>query len=123
MADHHGIAQKMQEHFQAVWQLGDAWELETSEYEQNRYQFLLHKLAGRRYGNALEIGCGSGCFTRMLAGICDRVVALDIAPAAIERARLQTAGVTQGVIDLRVGNIIEFDLDAGGPWDLIVLSE
>ncbi len=117
------IDQKMRDHYQAVWQRGEAWEFETSEFEQRRYAFLLHRLQGRRYGRVLEIGCGSGCFTRLLAGLADRVVALDIAAAAIERARLHTAGIGPGVVDLRVDNIMDFDLQSECPWDLMVLSE
>ena len=41
----------------------------------------------RRYSRTLEIGCGAGAFTRLLAGVSERVVALDVSPAAIERAR------------------------------------
>jgi SAM-dependent methyltransferase len=123
MIDRSGIHRQMRDHYQAVWQSGDAWEFETSEFEQNRYEFLLKKLGCRRYGQVLEIGCGSGCFTRLLAGVSDRVVALDIAAAAIERARVQTAGAGPGVVDLRVANIMDFDLQAEGTWDLIVFSE
>jgi hypothetical protein len=57
-----------------------------------------------------------------LAHISDRVVALDISEAAIERARVQTAATTN-VVDLRIGNIMEFDVVAEGPWDLMVFSE
>jgi SAM-dependent methyltransferase len=70
---------------------------------------------------ALEIGCGAGAFTRLLASIADRVVAFDIAPTAIARARAMGAGL--GAVDLRVANIMEYDPRAEGPWDLVVMSE
>ena len=122
MTDRNAIDQKMRGHYQSVWQRGDAWDFETSDFEQRRYDFLLQMVQGRRYGRALEIGCGSGRLTRRLAGVCDRVVAVDIAAAAIERARVQTEDVSASV-ELRVANIMEFDVGAEGPWDLIVLSE
>jgi SAM-dependent methyltransferase len=114
----------MQRHYDAVWESGDAWSLETSEYEQRRYDFQIEMLAARRYASTLEIGCGSGGLTRRLATISDRVLALDIAAAAIERARAQTQPVAgSGAIELRVANIMDVDLAAEGSWDLVVFSE
>jgi SAM-dependent methyltransferase len=117
------IGQKMQDHYEAVWKDGDAWSFETSEFEQQRYDHQIALLSPRRYGTTLEIGCGSGCLTRRLAAISDRVVALDISAAAIERARVQTEGAELGAIEFRVANIMDYDVAAEGPWDLIIFSE
>lgn len=122
--DRQAIGRVMQSHYESVWEAGDAWSFETSDYEQQRYEFQIEMLAPRRYASTLEIGCGSGCLTRRLANISDRVLAIDIASAAIERARAQaveTAG--SGSIELRVANIMDFDVAAEGPWDLVVFSE
>src|SRR3954466_15153138 len=43
--------------------------------------------AGAKYGTILEIGCGTGKNTALLAAIADRVQALDFSEAMIERAR------------------------------------
>jgi SAM-dependent methyltransferase len=123
LTDRELISQKMREHYETVWREGDAWSFETSEFEEARYAHQLEVLAGQRYEQALEIGCGSGCFTRRLASIANRVVALDIAAAAIERARRQAAGVGPGVVEFRVADAMHYDLHAEGPWDLVVLSE
>jgi cyclopropane fatty-acyl-phospholipid synthase-like methyltransferase len=118
------ISQTMKSHYEAVWQEGDVWSFETSEYEQRRYDFHLAMLDGRRYGSTLEIGCGSGGLTRRLAAISDRVLALDISSNAIERARTQLAALPQrDAIELRAADIMTFDAGAHGPWDLIVFSE
>lgn len=117
------ISQKMKDHYETVWNNGDAWSFETSEYEQKRYDHQLAMLSTRRYGVALEIGCGSGCFTQRLSQISDRVVALDISAAAIERARAQTKARAHDNIKLEVANIMDYDVAAEGPWDLIVFSE
>jgi len=123
MRDRNLISREMQAHYEAVWREGDAWSLEGSEFEQRRYEQLLELLRGRRYPRVLEIGCGSGCFTRLLASLADRVVALDIAQAAVERARLRTADAGPGVVDVRVADVMQYDPGAEGPWDLVVLSE
>ena len=43
--------------------------------------------AGKRYGAVLEIGCGTGKNTALLAQIADNVQAIDFSEAMIERAR------------------------------------
>jgi hypothetical protein len=43
--------------------------------------------AAARYPRVLELGCEAGHFTRLLDQLADRIVAFDIAPPAIARAR------------------------------------
>jgi 2-polyprenyl-3-methyl-5-hydroxy-6-metoxy-1,4-benzoquinol methylase len=121
--DKEAVGRKIAEHYETVWQNGDAWCLESSEFEQRRFDYQIQLLSDRRHGAALEIGCGSGCLSRRLAEIADRVVAVDISATAIERARVQVAGAGVSNIDFRVANIMDFDVVAEGPWDLVVLSE
>jgi SAM-dependent methyltransferase len=82
---------------------------------------LIALLDGRRYRRVLEIGCGSGVFTRRLATLADSVVALDVAPAAIERARAHSARLDH--VEFRVANVMEYDPRTEGPWDLVVMAE
>ena len=112
---------KAEAFFEDLWKKGDPWRLETSAFERAKYERQIGLLAGRRYARALEIGCGAGAFTRLLAGVADRVVALDISPSAIARARANSAGFAS--IDFRLGNIMDYDLAGDEPWDLIVMSE
>jgi SAM-dependent methyltransferase len=113
---------RMQEHYEQVWQK-DAWDLVGSSYEQARFDFQLALVNDRRYTSILEIGCGSGSFTRRLMGLTDRLLAMDIASAAIERARVSIGEPKTGSVELRVANIMEYDPVAEGPWDLIIFSE
>lgn len=121
MSEREEPGRKIRAFFEDLWQRGDHWDLETSEFEQARYVRQLRLLQGRRWGRVLEIGCAAGHFTRMLAPLADTVVALDVAEAAIERAR--AAGMADGTIDFRAANVMEYDAETEGPWDLIVLSE
>src|SRR5688572_28083785 len=107
--DGDSIGERMRDHYQGVWQAGDAWSLETSEFEQRRYaqQFML--LKSRQYELALEIGCGSGVFTQMRAEVTKRVVALDIADAAIERAQKRSFPNGAGAVEYAVANVMEYD--------------
>jgi len=53
----------------------------------NHYHgFLLRHVPGH-FQTALDIGCGTGAFSRLLANRSDRVVALDLSPQMIQVAR------------------------------------
>lgn len=107
--------------FEGLWAKEDPWALETSPLDQQRYARQLALLGGRRYPRALELGCGAGSFTRHLSGVCDSIVALDVAESAIARAK--EGHFDTESVELRVANIMEFDVEAEGPWDLVVLAE
>jgi 2-polyprenyl-3-methyl-5-hydroxy-6-metoxy-1,4-benzoquinol methylase len=123
MVDRTAADAQIREHYERVWSAGDAWDFETSAFERDRYDFLVGLIADRRYGRAVEIGCGSGCFTSRLRVLADQVLALDVATAAIERARGQPAVAGAGSAEFVVANAMDHDFAAGGPWDLIVLTE
>jgi cyclopropane fatty-acyl-phospholipid synthase-like methyltransferase len=86
MTERERLGGKAQAFFEDLWQRNDPWAFESSEFERQRYGRLFAVLQSRRYGRSLEIGCGAGAFTRLLASISDRVVALDVSPTAIARA-------------------------------------
>ena len=121
MAERTLLDQQAQGFFEELWQRGDHWEFDSSAFEQARYARLMALLAGRRYAHVLELGCGSGSFTQPLAGLADHVVALDISPTAIARACALWTG--PATVDFRQANIMEYDLQAEGPWDLVVISD
>lgn len=106
--------------FDELWAEQDPWALEESALDQRRYERQLELLAGRRYERALEIGCAAGAFTRLIAPLCDELVALDVSRHALERARARPG--LDGV-ELRLANVMELDLGGEGSWDLVVLTE
>ena len=120
MTDREATSRRAQAFFEDLWKRGDPWELESSAFEQAKYARYLAMLDDRRYARALEVGCGAGYFTRKLVRISEHVVALDIAPTAVARAR---AIGHQGGIDFRVANIMDWSPSAEGPWDLVILNE
>jgi SAM-dependent methyltransferase len=115
------IARRLETTYEDRWQAGDPWNLDESELAAASHDLQIRLLAGRRYASALEIGCAAGAFTRRLADIADRVVALDIAPSAVARAR--SKGLDAVRVEFRAANVMEVDLAAEGPWDLVVMSE
>jgi SAM-dependent methyltransferase len=115
------VSRKAEAFFEDLWRQGDPWEFQTSNFERDKYARQLAILQGRRYARVLEIGCGNGCFTRLITGIADRVVALDISPTAIAQAR--QAAARSEATDFRIANIMDYDPRAEGPWDLVIMSE
>jgi 2-polyprenyl-3-methyl-5-hydroxy-6-metoxy-1,4-benzoquinol methylase len=107
--------------FERLWREGDHWQLDTSQYERERLRYLRESVADRHYGRVLELGCGAGHFTRLMGGLFDSLLALDVAPSAIERARAHPA--TASGVEYRVADIMEFVPAGEGPWDLVTLVE
>ena len=91
----------------------------ASEYERDRYQATLGGLLRGSYKSAFEPGCLMGELTVQLAQFCERVVAIDIAPSAVARARQRCAGLSHVEI-YRADPATHRPV---GPFDLIVLSE
>jgi 2-polyprenyl-3-methyl-5-hydroxy-6-metoxy-1,4-benzoquinol methylase len=121
MAEREQISLKAQSFFDDLWMRGDPWELETSNWEHERYARLVAMLDKPRYGRVLEIGCGAGTFTRHLAGRAGKVLALDVSSEAITRANLAQSDLKH--VEFRAGNIMDYNFREGEPWDLIVISE
>jgi LmbE family N-acetylglucosaminyl deacetylase len=95
----------------------DPWHVHTKWYERRKRAIALASLPDEHYGLAVEPACGIGAFTTELAARCDRVLAFDPVPAAVEQAR---AGQLANV-DVRLGSLPD-DLPTE-PIDLAVFSE
>jgi SAM-dependent methyltransferase len=121
MSKRDSIGHKAEAFFDDLWGKGDPWELETSAYESARYARLLGAIDQRRYPNVLEIGCGAGSFTKRLAPLAQRLLAVDVSQEAIRKAQVAFGPTSQ--VEFRVANIMDYDPQAEGPWDLIVMSE
>jgi SAM-dependent methyltransferase len=61
--------------------------------------------------HALEIGCGTGAFARLLAARSGRVLALDLSPCMIEVARASSPHHPN--IDFQVADVLAWDFPAG----------
>jgi demethylmenaquinone methyltransferase/2-methoxy-6-polyprenyl-1,4-benzoquinol methylase len=79
-------------------ELNAAWFADVAAVEAALGEFL----AGTRAGNALELACGTGIFTRLLAPRVTRVTAVDASPEVIEcnRARVDSGNVDYVLADL-----------------------
>lgn len=73
----------------------------------NHYHHLLLKHLPKGCDEALEIGCGTGAFARLLAQRCRRVVALDLSAEMIRVARSRSQQFDN----------LEFQLADANTWD------
>jgi len=107
------------DYFDAMYEADDdPWRFASSPYEREKYAASLAALGGRRFSAGLEIGCSIGVLTEHLAACCDALLAIDVAEAAIEKARVRCAALPVRFENRR----IPADWPAG-KYDLIVLSE
>jgi len=117
MRDHSRVSEAA---FEAKYrQFADPWNFTGSRYERDRYEITLRSLMRTHYRRAFEPACSIGVLTAALAGRCDELQAIDIAPSAVARARERCANLPQVSVSCA-------DLATQcpqGPFDLIVFSE
>jgi SAM-dependent methyltransferase len=97
----------------------DPWDFESSAYEQRKYALTMASLPRPRYRSVFEPGCSIGVLSEMLAARCDRLLATDIVPAALDRARNRVGDLRHVVVEQRA-------IPEDWPeelFDLVVLSE
>ena len=97
----------------------DPWGFETSAYEDAKYTATLAALGGRRYADAIEVGCSIGVLTARLSPSCDRLLATDVAPAALDVARRRCAAMPS--VSFALSTLP--DRPPPGQFELILLSE
>ncbi|GGB31912.1 hypothetical protein GCM10011492_23250 [Flexivirga endophytica] len=95
----------------------EPWGADSRWYEQRKRQLALAMLPRARFGQVLEVGCSTGVLTAQLAGMADRVMAIDSSPAAIAAA---TSRVPANV-ELATAQVP--DEWPRGSYDLVVFSE
>lgn len=100
---------------------GDPWSFGTDVAEQARYDHLASIVGERSVRRCLEPGCATGELTVRLAQRCAQVLALDVAPAAVDVARARVGNTPH--VELRVGSVPEDLGHDDTDLDLVVLSE
>jgi ubiquinone/menaquinone biosynthesis C-methylase UbiE len=85
--------------------------LSDEQWNPNRryYEFLLRQIP-EHCANALEIGCGTGAFSRLLAVRSKQVLALDLSPNMIQIARRQSMQHTN--TEFQIADVMSAELPA-----------
>ena len=74
------------------------------------HNYLLKQVPTRRE-EALDIGCGTGTFTRLLAERVDRVMAFDLSPGMVQIARIQSRLHTNIEYQVADATTLEYPVD------------
>lgn len=115
----------------------DPWQYQTRWYEKRKRDMCLAVLPQAQYHNAIELGCGNGVFSELLARRCQALLSIDGNKNAVELAKQRLAQsshvrVIQGVIPHELLALDEALLSAyplsdlsvnQSSFDLIVISE
>ena len=116
----------------------DPWQYQTRWYEKRKRDICLAILPQSQYNNAIELGCGNGVLSALLAQHCLALVSIDGNQRAVQLAKARLAGlshvkVIQGVIPNRLMTLkdavmeaypLSNDTSTNKPsFDLIVISE
>ncbi len=80
------------------------------DHNSHYHAFLLKQLPTASDADALEIGCGTGGFSRLLAQRYRRVLALDLSPRMIEIARERSRAYPN--IDFQVADVMDYEFTA-----------
>ena len=120
LRDEHGNEEAFDRLYQA---LPDPWFAGVTRYRYQplKYQIVLSLLPDRIYHRALDIGCGVGIFSRLLAGQAGQVVGIDISQSAVDHAAQNSAGVSN--LEFRQGDMRNLESASLGQFDLVVLAD
>jgi ubiquinone/menaquinone biosynthesis C-methylase UbiE len=76
----------------------------------NHYHRFLLKQLPNRCQTVLDVGCGTGEFSRLLANRADRVIAIDLSPNMIEVAKERSSQFSN--IDFQVADVLKWQFPA-----------
>jgi trans-aconitate methyltransferase len=99
----------------------DPWKFATDGYERERHRTTLEHLPARPYRSILEVGCGEGVFTDVLARAYPEaeILGVDVSERALARARLRVPEA--GRVRFVCADILTHRTDRR--FDLVLCSE
>jgi peptidoglycan/xylan/chitin deacetylase (PgdA/CDA1 family)/SAM-dependent methyltransferase len=106
-------------YWEDVFAEADPWKYGASDYEKWKFGLTLSLLPKSRIRNALELACAEGHLTELLAPHVGKLLAVDISPTAVRRARARCAKLKN--VAFEVLNLVNGVLPQN--LDLIMCSE
>ena len=90
-------------------------------YQNRKYEVLASLLPKRRYRAALDLGCGTGSLSGLLAELADQVLGVDISPSAVAIARIRNAARTN--LTFAAHDLLALPASFNGAFDLVVVAD
>ncbi len=109
--------------FDAMYTARDPWASADPRYtyQRHKYDVLSGLLKGRRYANALDLGCGLGDLARRLARQADSVLGLDISQEAANQASARHRAARN--LCFAQGDVLDLSPHYDGAFDLVVVAD
>ncbi len=103
--------------------LPDPWSTAAGYYRYQllKYQRALSLLPNRNYHRALDVGCGLGVLTRLLAPRAEHVLGIDLSRCAVESAGKMSAAFPHA--HYRQADLLGSDVPSMGQFDLVVVFD
>jgi SAM-dependent methyltransferase len=97
----------------------EPWGYPVDPYERDHDRLIMQSLLKGSYERAFEAGCGNGELTEVLARCCRKLIATDIAPTSVARARVRCGHLNN--VSIRCADLSDHLPE--GPFDLVILRE
>ncbi len=109
--------------FDVAYKGGDPWASGDPRYryQRRKYEVIAGLLPRRRYGSALDIGCGLGLLSRHLGPVSDAVLGIDISAEAVAQAAAAHADMPH--LRFAQGDVMDLPASLDGGFDLVMLAD
>lgn len=110
--------------FEAAYaESSDPWASATRRYryQQRKYEQIMAMLPERRFVHALDLGCGLGLLSQLMTARADNVLGLDIASAAVERARQRGTAFVN--LEFAQADLLDLPRSLDRRFDLVVIAD
>jgi 2-polyprenyl-3-methyl-5-hydroxy-6-metoxy-1,4-benzoquinol methylase len=102
-----------------LYKQSDPWSVASNPYNDKKYKRELNIIKKYKAKSILELGCGEGVLTKMLASVLEKVDAIDISEEAIKRAKDNTSDFKN--ITYYCSDITKYEIENN--YDVILASE
>jgi 2-polyprenyl-3-methyl-5-hydroxy-6-metoxy-1,4-benzoquinol methylase len=90
-------------------------------YQRRKYDTVMSLLPDRRFGRALDLGCGLGALSSLLSTRADSVLGLDVAQTAVDHARKRHAARSN--LSFQRGDILNLSNGLNGQFNILMIAD
>ncbi len=91
------------------------------QYQRRKYEAITQMVPPRSYARGLDVGCGTGLLTELLAPSCGEILGIDISQHALQHAATRTSGLKN--VRFQQSDVRSLDPALTGRFDLVVVAD